>query len=758
MSLNKDQLYALLPAIYRTRDVENGQPLYALCTVLAEQSEIVEENIRKLYDDQFIETCAPWVIPYIGDLVGSDTIFEIGNGATGRRAEVANTIGYRRRKGTLLALEQVTMDVSGRATLVVEFFKRLIVTESMRHVRKGHCSNANIRRFVDPALYNSPFASLNRTIDVRRIAPRLLKIDEPDSTPLDINLHGGDRFNIPDVGVYVWRWKSFPVAKAPAFAVDKHRYMFSPLGCDMPMFNALTPRDSFSRMTTRLDVPQPIQRQEFRETMSEFYGDGASVALYGDGLLIPQADICCRDLSDRHPDSWGCTRADKVAIDPVLGRIQFGSDYPAPQVLQVSYCYGFPANLGGGSYDRSQSLAALAATQLGFQSVVGPDNSLADTVAAWNLTPSGTNGLILLPGNATLDIDLTAAAAIVIPAESQLWIVAAQATDTGTYIYDEACTVLRGNIAVSAQRGTGDGVNIPATGQLTFSGVWLSGALNISGDAANIQLMDCTLVPGLALDRSGRPKSPGAASIVCESSGVVLSMTRCISGSIGMTLGGSARICSSILDGCSPCSVVYAGADLASEGADLHIEDSTIIGKVHVHTMELASNTIFYGRLGRNDSWPSALWCTRRQSGCVRFCVLPAAAVTPSQFECLKGGPNAPFYPSFVSLRFSNPSYGLLSGYVPMGVWIGADNDSQIGVYNFIAETEAVRNIQLRSQEYIPFGLEAGVFLVPSQPELVAAVPHAYGYSYGYGQAPPWNPCGDEDDDLRFIGVGTILL
>ena len=31
------------------------------------------------------------------------------------RAEVANTIGYRRRKGTLLALEQVPIDVSGRA-------------------------------------------------------------------------------------------------------------------------------------------------------------------------------------------------------------------------------------------------------------------------------------------------------------------------------------------------------------------------------------------------------------------------------------------------------------------------------------------------------------------------------------------------------------------------------------------------------------------------------------------------------------------
>jgi hypothetical protein len=59
MSLDATQLYALLPAIYRTRDVENGNPLQALLAVMASQSAVVEENIQQLYDDQFIETCAP---------------------------------------------------------------------------------------------------------------------------------------------------------------------------------------------------------------------------------------------------------------------------------------------------------------------------------------------------------------------------------------------------------------------------------------------------------------------------------------------------------------------------------------------------------------------------------------------------------------------------------------------------------------------------------------------------------------------------
>ena len=133
MSLDADQLYALLPAVYRTRDAANGGQLRALFGVLAAQSDIVEQNLRQLYDDQFIETCAPWVIPYIGDLIGYNSVYEI-TAATDSRAEVANTIGYRRRKGTKIALQQVAIDVSGRAAVVVEEFQRLITTESMRDV------------------------------------------------------------------------------------------------------------------------------------------------------------------------------------------------------------------------------------------------------------------------------------------------------------------------------------------------------------------------------------------------------------------------------------------------------------------------------------------------------------------------------------------------------------------------------------------------------------------------------------------------
>jgi hypothetical protein len=757
MSLNADQIYALLPAIYRTLDAENGEPLSALLSVIAAQAAIVEENIEQLYDDEFIETCAQWVVPYIGDLVGCDPIYEIGGVATGRRAEVANTIGYRRRKGTLLCLEQVALDVSGLPAAAVECFKRLITTESMHHVRPCHEAWVNLRRGGALERMNSAFDTLNRTVDVRRIAPRLRKVCDPDPTALDINLHNG-KFNIPNVAVYLWRWQVFQLIKAPAFQVDSRRFMFSPLGQDMPLFNALLPRESFSRLTGRLDVPQPISRREFHKNIGEFYGTGNSFTLFADDEPILATDICCRDLSSCPGDNWPCTAPGKIGIDPMTGRIQFGSDYAVPEQLTVSYNYGFPAPIGGGPYDRSDSLPSPLIEDLNYTAVVGTTvATLEQAVAGWNALAPGAHGLIVIPGVVSLDVDLTGTAAIQLPAQSQLWIISAKVPAAGgnVFAYDESLAVLHGNFEVQGQ-ATPAGVNTPPAGQLWISGLWICGSLKILGAASTVQLMDCTLVPGIALRRCGPPTMPGQPSIVATGTEVNLSLIRCITGPIGAFVGGMTRICSCILDSGSRSRVAYAAPDFASEGATLHIEDSTVIGKVRVELMELASNTIFLARLGRNDKWSAALWCSRKQAGCIRFCFLPTTAIVPQQFQCLPPDPTQEglFLPQFVTLEFGHPSYGMLSGDCPMAVWTGADDGSQMGAYHFLQETEAVRNVQLRAPEFLPFGMEAGIFLVPSG--AILKQPQS-GYPYGYGMFA--DLYGDtEEDDLRFLGIGAALI
>src|SRR5919206_3571202 len=72
------RLYELLPVFYRMRDVERGEPLRALLQVIAEQVNVVEDDIARLYDNWFIETCQDWVVPYIADLIGYRPVSEAG--------------------------------------------------------------------------------------------------------------------------------------------------------------------------------------------------------------------------------------------------------------------------------------------------------------------------------------------------------------------------------------------------------------------------------------------------------------------------------------------------------------------------------------------------------------------------------------------------------------------------------------------------------------------------------------------------------
>ncbi|MGD0062297.1 MAG: hypothetical protein ABSB76_02515 [Streptosporangiaceae bacterium] len=740
MSLDADQLYALLPAVYRTRDAANGGQLRALFGVLAAQSDLVEQNLRQLYDDQFIETCTPWVIPYLGDLIGYNSVHEIA-AVTDSRAEVANTIGYRRRKGTKIALQQVAIDVSGRAAAVVEEFKRLITTESMRHVLPRHPATVDLRheptvrllgRASSNGIADSPFDQANRTIDVRRIAPPAQDSScagqaGPDPTPLDIALHGPGRANLPDVAIHLWRWQAFQVSGAPAFVVGGGRYKFSPLGNDIPLFSPLNLPESFTALLTRDNVPQPIARAE----LSGFY-DAGVISLVADGTAVAARQVYPANLADRTGGAWCVVPSGMIAVDPELGRIQFAADVPVPKSLQVSYRYGFPAPVGGGPYDRTQALASVPPASLGFHAIVGivgPAGypSLESAVTAWNTTVSGspqTEGLIVLPGIASLAVNVTGSSAIQLPPGSSLAIVAGQQnTVTSAAIWNNSLTTLTGDVAVAGLAPAGPGTP-PPPGQLLISGIWLAGQLQVSGAPCSVQVSDSTLVPGTGLLSDGSPLHPGTPSVVVAATGTSLTLNRVISGPVAADESGSTLICGSVLDATAADAAAYAGSDLAtatpgppSAGPDLTVEGSTIIGKVRARTITLASDSIFCARLAVDDTWTAPVWASRRQAGCVRFCSLPASSITPAQYECIPPdqASEQALMPQFVTVRYGDPAYLLLSGECPMAVWTGADNGSQLGVYLQVQETEAVRNVQIRAPEYLPARLESGIFLHPAR-------------------------------------------
>ena len=113
-TLDAEALLSRLPAYYRERDEALGGPLAALLAVMAEQGEVLLQDLQRLYDDAFIETCDEALVPYIGDLLGVRPLHAIaGTAAAGQRALVANTLRLRRRKGTLPVLEEVALAATG---------------------------------------------------------------------------------------------------------------------------------------------------------------------------------------------------------------------------------------------------------------------------------------------------------------------------------------------------------------------------------------------------------------------------------------------------------------------------------------------------------------------------------------------------------------------------------------------------------------------------------------------------------------------
>src|SRR5271170_7909449 len=126
VSWYQNKLWQLLPAVYRAEDLTaTGAPgpLQELLNRVGAQTATLRRSIDRLWENQSIETCDDWVIPYIGDLLATRLVSCLD--ARAQRLDVAKTIYYRRRAGTLGLLEELVSDIAGRDARAVEFFRRL---------------------------------------------------------------------------------------------------------------------------------------------------------------------------------------------------------------------------------------------------------------------------------------------------------------------------------------------------------------------------------------------------------------------------------------------------------------------------------------------------------------------------------------------------------------------------------------------------------------------------------------------------------
>jgi hypothetical protein len=746
MSMTSDRLYDLLPAVYRMRDAEQGWPLRALLSVIAEQVNLVEADIIQLYENWFIETCQDWVVPYLGDLIGYQLVHEAGepgeittaeglalNKILIPRRDVADTIRNRRRKGTLALLEELAADVAGWPSRAVEFYTLLGWTQNLNYLHTTRARTVDLRDGDALDRLDGPFDRLAHTVEVRRINSQ----------------HTPGRYNIPSVGLFVWRLKVYSVTRTPACCLEEvgpHCYTFSVLGNDAPLYVDPQPEGAPTHIADELNLPVPIRQRDFEKNMLDYYGEGKSLAIWADWAKtdqtkpIPPDRIIAADLSD-----WEAYRPsqDYVAVDPVLGRIIFPPSQ-LPKKVRVAYHYAFSANVGGGEYARP----LLQPAECTLFTVSGQDQ-LKDALAPWDALALSQDekSRELQPSQAVIEI-----------------------TDSGVYVLPINLKLLQGHsLQIRAASGKRPiirlldwqtdmpdalTVSMASGSRITLDGLLVTGrAVHIKGEEmeprrgtvcpAEVNIRHCTLVPGWRLHSDCKPKRPAEPSLELFNVRARVRIEHSIVGSIQVNENQvktdpiPVQLTDSILDATGSEREALGAPGYPVAHVVLTIKRCTVFGIVDVHAIKLAENCIF------ND----CLNVARRQLGCMRFCYIPTVCRTPRRYNCqpdlaekcaaktvedemLRLDPKPTqaeiraaqehareaarqrVQPQFTDRRYGRPGYAQLAEMCADEIKRGADDESEMGVFHDLFQPQREANLRARLDEYTPAGMDAGIIYV----------------------------------------------
>jgi hypothetical protein len=725
-------LYSLLPVAYKLRDAEQGEPLRALLGILENTRSSLQQDIEQLYENWFIETCEDWVTGYIGDLLGVHPLYPVSAQTVSPRSYIANTFVYRRGKGTAATLEQMAADVTGWPAHVVEFFEILATAQYMNHLRPEAITTISVRDPGPLELIGGPFESAARVADMRPI--------------------GSNRgqYNIPNLGIFLWRLMSFPVVQSVARALVSNdgRFHFHPMGFDAPLFNQ--PQVKSTGLAQEINVPGMLRRLALYDELEArrqaivdgssapalYFGGQPVLAVWLDGTLVPPERVAICNLSDnaagtdwnRPPTQKSYTpSADGAAIslpitlsvDPVLGRIALPAGNNATKV-KVSYSYGFSGELGGGPYDRNDSLQAITGNfGPSWQVGVSRDlpsiphllfSNLADAIAEWNLQKPGIAGVIAIMDSETYPENLSGPNQVQIPAGSKLLIVAADwprlrlhgdAADSSLTAIGIRPHVLA-NISIDGTAGPND----PA-GQLFLNGLVIEGSLLVpAGNLGVLNIQHSTIHTGSGgvTIQAGSGQSNATLQTTLE---------RCITGPVVLPLGVVAL---SLTD-----SIVASGLAgdpslpaITAPSGQAQIESCTVLGSTSVQVLQ-ASNSIFMG----------VVTAARRQIGCTRFCSLASGSRTSRRYRCqpdlaLENVTDLQqrqaivmrLVPQFSSLDASQPAFAQLALTCAPELRTGAVDGAEMGAFRFLSQPQREANLRATLDEYLRFGLEAGLYFV----------------------------------------------
>jgi hypothetical protein len=668
-----DKLWNLLPEIYRTLDSNTfGRkgPLRELVDRVGAQAAILRRSIDRLWEDQSIETCDDWVIPYIGDLLATNLVASLDG--RGQRLDVAKTIYYRRRKGTLAILEEIASDITGWDARALEFFRRMGRTRHSLDPKIGIPADT-----TDPAgardfrLAEGLMGRFTRTpmggwADLRNVygAGKTDSAFDEFYHTADFRLGRGRTgwYNIPKVGVFLWRLKSFGVSQTTPVAVDGGGgtcFSFDPTGRRIPLFAeaSRTKTDNFGDnwvSPEEQQLPTPIGKALLDAEMAALYPRSV-------GVFVPATGGF--DLVDPR----------QVKIIPEIGFVKV----PAGGPVFVTYHYGFSSTIGAGPYNRFQQGTPPAPQPL-------PATTIKNGSPLTTLSPVGTT---------TIGDSLTYDDPAPVMAIQQVTLLAAQSERP----------LVRLPLGSAGWVFTGAGEQ----SSLVLEGMFVSGGdVVLRGVFDNVTLTCCTLDPGtidptqkpavIATSVDGRQLTPTHLQV--EGTVRSLVLDRCIAGPV-RTRGNGVIEHLSVRD-----SIVQALPIPAAESAlEMHqglieLSRTTILGQVEAHQFD-ASECILDEVAIVDDP----------QHGCVRFTAWSSGSTIPRQYESVEVSARSAL---FTSREFGAPGYAQLLTTAdsailspPGTIVAGAQDGSEMGAFPREKNSIKDRSLLIKFNEFMPLGI-----------------------------------------------------
>jgi hypothetical protein len=260
--------------------------------------------------------------------------------------------------------------------------------------------------------------------------------------------------------------------------------------------------------------------------------------------------------------------------------------------------------------------------------------------------------------------------------------------DIGTFVADQLRPHLTGTIQVTGTTGLAG-----ADSELVLDGLSVEGCVTVApGELASLVVANTTVLTDRAatLADGGWITASGNRHLT-----VRLLRSVCAGARLADVAGAGLR--DSILHADDRIGV----AALDAPAAHVELEACTVLGRTVARSLA-ASNAILRGLVEVSD----------RQQGCVRFSYLPVESRVARRYQChpVDEAAARSVAPRFTSTRPADPGFGQLAPDCPSELVSGADDEGEMGAYHFLQQHRRVANLRSQLDQYLRFGLEAGVF------------------------------------------------